>query len=419
MTRTRSKVNAEQPQDIYSDEELDTATPAQKMAAAPAPLFSHGNRDDASSIPHSSVPPPHQHEHQEFQHNDAEGDDATRIPHRPSAPHIADTTFSQQSVSMLLEGLQRTQTNAIKEILDSVLGHRAMTSTPAPVPTESGNFARCKAVFSGAPTESIEGFIDAVESYKECANVTDSNAIKGMSMLLTHDAATWWQGIKNQVTTWDEVVINLRSAYGDRRPPHRIYRDLFATEQQIENTDVFVAKARALLSRLPQNDLTEKVKLDMIYGLLNVRIRKRLRREEFTTFAELLQHARNIEDSMGEEERRASTARPSPAGASTFRTAPAPSAAGAQTRGVPAVRAQPAASAALPLPPPSRAAAALHAPAQPQPQQRGVPGVNAPLRASPTTSASASGPARRYCTYCKRYGHRREQCRKLENRGKV
>ncbi|XP_041981036.1 uncharacterized protein LOC121734489 [Aricia agestis] len=417
MTRTRSKVNAEQPQDIYSDEELETATPAQKMAAAPAPLFSHGNRDDASSIPHSSVPPPHQHEHQEFQHNDAEGDDATRIPHRPSAPHIADATFSQQSVSMLLEGLQRTQTNAIKEILDSVLGHRAMTSTPAPVPTESGNFARCKAVFSGAPTESIEGFIDAVESYKECANVTDSNAIKGMSMLLTQDAATWWQGIKNQVTTWDEVVINLRSAYGDRRPPHRIYRDLFATEQQIENTDVFVAKARALLSRLPQNDLTEKVKLDMIYGLLNVRIRKRLRREEFTTFAELLQHARNIEDSMGEEERRASTARPSPAGASTFRTAPAPSAAGAQTRGVPAVRAQPAASAALPLPPPPRAAAALHAPAQPQPQQRGVPDVNAPFRASPTTSASASGPARPYCTYCKRYGHRREQCRKLENRG--
>lgn len=107
---------------------------------------------------------------------------------------------------MLLEGLQRTQTNAIKEILDSVLGHRASTSTPAPVLTEHGNFARCKAVFSGTPTESVEGFIDAIESYKECANVTDHNAIKGLSMLLTHDAATWWQGIKHQVTTWDEVV---------------------------------------------------------------------------------------------------------------------------------------------------------------------------------------------------------------------
>ncbi|XP_041986204.1 activity-regulated cytoskeleton associated protein 2-like [Aricia agestis] len=152
-------------------------------------------------------------------------------------------------------------------------------SVPTPTPAASaGNFAGCTARYSGAPQESLDAFIDVVESYKDCTNISDGNAVLGLSMLLTLDAATWWQGFKATVTSWDDALRFLRSAFGDRHPPHRIHRELFSNPQTGENTELYISKARALLARLPPGDLSEKVKLDMIYGPLHTRTRQRLRR---------------------------------------------------------------------------------------------------------------------------------------------
>lgn len=76
-----------------------------------------------------------------------------------------------------------------------------------------------------------------------------------------------------------------------------MYRELFATEQDFKTpTDIFVCKARTILAPLPANTLIEPIQLDMVYGLLNLKIREKVPRDKFTTFAELLTQARLVEE---------------------------------------------------------------------------------------------------------------------------
>lgn len=83
-----------------------------------------------------------------------------------------------------------------------------------------------------------------------------------------------------------------------RRPPHAIC----STPQSFENTDKFVARVRALFDfpSTHKNDISEQTQLDVVYGLLHNRIRKRLLREEFSTFNQLLHLAHKIENSLTE-----------------------------------------------------------------------------------------------------------------------
>ncbi|CAK1591918.1 unnamed protein product [Parnassius mnemosyne] len=212
-------------------------------------------------------------------------------------------------------------------------------------------------------------------------------------MLLSHEAATWWQGIKPQVTDWHDAVHNIRCAFRDRRPPHKIYRDLFSqTQQENEKTDLFVSKARALLMKLPQGDLTEKVQLDMMYGLLNTTIKKRIRREEICSFLEPLERARQIEDSMDTQTRYVT-------GPAVCRTRPVPfSGHHAQSNSTSEHTKQRN----------TRTTRVTNAnmssvfPVEPKPSMIENRNENKQFKVS-----------RKYCVYCKNYGHRREECRKL------
>ncbi|KAF9813611.1 hypothetical protein SFRURICE_014989 [Spodoptera frugiperda] len=64
---------------------------------------------------------------------------------------------------------------------------------------------------------------------------------------------------------------------------------MMSPRRRRENTDVFVARCRTLLSKVLADNISEKARVDMVYGLwLDVRIRKHLRREDFSDFAGLL-----------------------------------------------------------------------------------------------------------------------------------
>ncbi|KAJ0169983.1 hypothetical protein K1T71_014589 [Dendrolimus kikuchii] len=143
-------------------------------------------------------------------------------------------TFSHENVAAIISSLQRSQIEALKELRSSIT--RANASTPIPQVTAEGTLTRCKATFSGNPDENVEAFIEALEAYNECA--------------------------------------------------------------QNESTDIFVSRIRALFAKLPNGVLNEIFMLDVTYGLLSCRIREKLRRIDFQTFAELLYHVRNAEDAI-------------------------------------------------------------------------------------------------------------------------
>ncbi|XP_063896668.1 uncharacterized protein LOC135118465 [Helicoverpa armigera] len=344
-------------------------------------------------------------------------------------------TFSADNVATIIASLQRSQTEAFKELFDSM--NRANASTPVALLGQS-TLTRCKATFSGRPKESVEAFIDAIEAYSECAQVTDSNIVRGLAYLFKDEAATWWQGIKeshykhptqqhartrhpipdcqinvspvvgSSVSTWSQVKENLISAYGDRRPPPRIYLEIFSTpQQQHENTDIFVARVRALLARLPKGDVSESAQIDMTYALLHSRIRKRLRREEIKSFTELLRLARNIEDAYDQklttpisDNRVQQNVQPPSTSAHHSHHAP---------------RAPPASSHSTTVRAPTSSVVHARTPTSSDaiPPRRSAP-------APPTRDSQRPASVNRQrpvCSYCKRYGHIRDQCRKLVNQG--
>lgn len=161
----------------------------------------------------------------------------------------------------------------------------------------NANFSKCTARYDGSEKSNVIAFLDAVETYKECAGVSDDMALRGLSMLLTDLAATWWQGVKATTTSWADAVSSLKSTFGPRLPPHQIYRQIFEREQKLrEPTDLFVCQLRALIAQLPAGTLSEVVQLDMVYGLLHVNIREKVARSHFSSFRELLECCRRVED---------------------------------------------------------------------------------------------------------------------------
>ncbi|CAH2103256.1 unnamed protein product [Euphydryas editha] len=175
--------------------------------------------------------------------------------------------------------------------------------SPSPVgsTTFAGNFSKCTSRFKGDRNdpEIVEAFVDAIETYKECTNISDIHALKGFPMLLEGEAAVWWRGVKASVTTWQDAIARLRAMFGVPRAPHKILRQIFSVEQGSERAEVFVARIRALIAWLPYK-IEERMQLDIVYGLLDRSIRKRLARDTLTSLVELVDKARAIEETLAE-----------------------------------------------------------------------------------------------------------------------
>lgn len=195
-------------------------------------------------------------------------------------------------------------TALLEEIVNSV---RTREQTPlsdtSEVPRDvrianSGNFAKCTSRFNGQPDSNVDAFLDSVETYKDCTNVSNVNALRGLSMLLEGQATTWWQGVKSSIQSWEEAVTSLKQAYSKKLPAPLVYREIFSREQNIdEPTEMFVCCIRAMVAQLPYT-LSTEAQLDMIYGLLHKKIRKRLTRQEFSNFDEFLKRTRDLERSL-------------------------------------------------------------------------------------------------------------------------
>ncbi|KAK5641300.1 hypothetical protein RI129_009847 [Pyrocoelia pectoralis] len=182
------------------------------------------------------------------------------------------------------------------------MGNNANVATA--VQSQTGNFSKCCSRFNGEPNVDVNAFISAVEIYKECVNITDDNALKGLPMLLDGFAAEWWHGVKADVVNWDNAIDHLRQTFGPKKPPYRVYKEFIVCNRtRWENSNGCFCvqdKSRALLAQLPTGTLSENTQLDMFYGLLNWKIRDRIPRDSVIDFSQLLQEARTVEDNFHE-----------------------------------------------------------------------------------------------------------------------
>lgn len=160
-----------------------------------------------------------------------------------------------------------------------------------------GSFANCQTRFSGQRDhDAVEVFVDAVETYKAVEQISDKDALKGISLLFNGLASTWWKGVRREAKTWEDAVRLLREHFSPTKPSYQIYLEIFEQKQDDkEAIDTFICTKRALLAKLPEGRHDEECELDFIYGLLHLKYRQHIPRHEIKSFRDLLEKGRNIE----------------------------------------------------------------------------------------------------------------------------
>lgn len=168
----------------------------------------------------------------------------------------------------------------------------------------SGSFASCNFSYNGKRDgETVETFLTAATVFKKIEKLSDKDALESMPLILREEAATWWNGVKETITTWDELQERVRHAFAPKRPAFLLYQEIVGTKQEEnELTEVYISKKRALLAQLPGPAHTETQQIDMIYGQLRYRIREKMPRENVKTFDQLLKAARGVERLLMEKQ---------------------------------------------------------------------------------------------------------------------
>lgn len=165
------------------------------------------------------------------------------------------------------------------------------------------SFASANFSFHG--TENLvnfKAFLEAAAAYKSLRNIPDEEAIKGLPLILKGDAAVWWNGIKSKISSWKEFEIQLRRAFAPKPPGYLVFQDILSIKQgENESTETFVANKKALFVLLEPPGVIESAQLDMIYSVLNPKIRERVPRESVATLDDFLKTARDVEQSLNEK----------------------------------------------------------------------------------------------------------------------
>ena len=192
---------------------------------------------------------------------------------------------NQQVIQMTTEQLQ--------QLIEAIKGQTIAAGPAKP----KGSFANCPSRFGGTRDHNtVEEFITSTLTYKEVEEISDEDALKGISLLFYGLASTWWQGVRKEATTFDQAIEMIRNHFSPTKPSYQIYLELF-TGKQGDGTaiDTFICEKRALLAQLPDNRHDEETQLDFIYGLLNIKYRKKIPRDEVKSFKELLEKGRLLE----------------------------------------------------------------------------------------------------------------------------
>ncbi|XP_073962869.1 uncharacterized protein [Choristoneura fumiferana] len=329
-----------------------------------------------------------------------EDDGASRADGAPTSPNSRAFTrnetakesntiaITEEQLSSLLSSVMRNAMQhaaAINPVPAPTFSREATPPAPSPsIAVATGNMAKCTARFDGrgsANADRIESFIDAVEMFVECMNISEEHALRGLTMLFTDDAATWWRGVKSNVKTWAEATTRMRAMYGAPRPAYKLLRDIFASEQNDERAETFISRIRATFAKFPY-EIDIRLQLDIVYGLLNRKVRKSVPRESVNDVESLLMKARDAEEARIEVGS-ASVKIPSNSDNSQIK---------------------------IPAQPPRGASV--------KPHDRDVAAVIAaspsPINAPPSASELKFKTSRPRCSYCKSFGHTVTECRKIQ-----
>ncbi|XP_061397099.1 activity-regulated cytoskeleton associated protein 1-like [Musca vetustissima] len=187
------------------------------------------------------------------------------------------------------------------------ISHAVAELASKPNKTSShGSIADCPYRYGGErDREIVEEFILSTQTYKDLQGISDEDGLKSLPLLFYEYANTWWQGVRHLVHTWPAALELLRQHFAPPRPAYQIYLELMEEKQGDDVLiDRFLVKKRAILAQLPAGRRHDEItELDMVYGLLHLKYRKWIDRNDFTTFDELMEKGRIVEYNLQEDEK--------------------------------------------------------------------------------------------------------------------
>lgn len=165
-----------------------------------------------------------------------------------------------------------------------------------------------QAVFSFDGTrdyEKVENFLTSARKYKSMKNLLDYDALRSLPLILKGNAAIWWSGVKDTITTWNDFESQVRKTFAPQKPGYVIFQELSELRQKPDElTERFVTKQRALLNQLSP-PLPDIVQLDMMYGFLHPKTQEQIPRECIESVDGLLEAARALEQQKLKEKTQA------------------------------------------------------------------------------------------------------------------
>lgn len=139
-------------------------------------------------------------------------------------PPKRNPTSEESSSSVCTVTLTNEQlTTLISQITESTrLLHSEEIRQPVVQQVTSGNFSKCTARCDGDKSSDVDAFLDFIITYKNCAYISDENALRGIPMLLEGMAATWWRSIKDNIISWNHAITAFRDAFSRKLPAHMV-----------------------------------------------------------------------------------------------------------------------------------------------------------------------------------------------------
>ncbi|XP_048001587.1 activity-regulated cytoskeleton associated protein 2-like [Leguminivora glycinivorella] len=181
--------------------------------------------------------------------------------------------------------------------LQQLIGAITQTQT-AQTARRTTSFATATFTYDGErDVTRVKTFLTAASCFKRVEKMTDGDALDSLPLILKDDAAVWWNGVADSVSTWDDFKSRLHRAFAPKKPAPMIYQELVGVHQKDnELTETFVATKRDLIAQLPTPRPSESIQLDMVHGSLHKKIREKVLREMVTSFDDLLTAAQSAEE---------------------------------------------------------------------------------------------------------------------------
>ena len=93
---------------------------------------------------------------------------------------------------------------------------------------ERATFGKCTSRFLGTTNSTdVNVFIATILVYKESECITDKHALLSFPILLEGYAASWWQGIKSEATSFQKAIDLLRKNFALPKPDWRLFSEIF------------------------------------------------------------------------------------------------------------------------------------------------------------------------------------------------